>query len=229
MYLRLPRVIAELFERWLRSPSGRSGVMDLGVYTPSLRMRYQGLHPSESLGISGRGWQRQRTPLYGAPHFTIPSKRILVPRGLRFRYRNEKDLPIYTPSVSLRAPRSLRKYRALGVPVPSRELIIRRPNYRRPEGNRRRKDNKPGGLASGYRRLLALISLTYGNYTEFMELVHAYQNNQYDPAGFATAVAINEGVDIAYGTRARFLRDHLYNSGVWPFPVGYQLLSRLWR
>lgn len=83
-------------------------------------------------------------------------------------------------------------------------------------------------MPHGYRRLLSLANRTYGRASEYLELTDAFAANP-DPAQLVTALAINEAIDRIYGTRARLLKRHVYRSGYWPFPVGFDTLSRIWR
>lgn len=70
---------------------------------------------------------------------------------------------------------------------------------------------------------------TYGSYTEYLDFLSAFQHNN-TPIGIATALALNEVVDQAYGRKAKVVRDRIYrNPNLWRFPVGYETLSRLWR
>lgn len=100
------------------------------------------------------------------------------------------------------------------------------PSGPRPESSRRRKDAK---LNFGFNRLYQLVSRVYGPYTEYLDFLSAFQNN-YSPLQTATALAMNEAIDRAYGAEAQYLKKNIYqNPDIWRLPVGFGVLSRLWR
>ncbi len=120
------------------------------------------------------------------------------------------------------------------MPVPAYEMLIRSAPTRfggrtrgpAPEQYRRRHDAK---LDFGYNRLLGFINRTYGNYDEYVEFLHAWQQNfMYGPIAVATALGLNEATDRAFGWRAKQLKKG-YRAVDWRFPVGFDTLSRIWR
>lgn len=94
-----------------------------------------------------------------------------------------------------------------------------------PEGSRRRHDSKVPGA---YNRLLAFTNRTYGPISEYGDFVSAFYGNAGDSFAIATALALENAIDYAYGSRARFLKTHVYGT-YWNLPIGYDALSRLWR
>lgn len=231
----LPRALSRYATRLLRNASRTSRPIGLGRYTPSYRS------PASSASELGRysqrrhDWNRTTIPLYGSPRVNIPVAPVLVPGRIQFEWENAHELPLNLPNISFRPPRSSRRYAAIQAPTPQYEMLLRVPPRRfagasrlPPEPNRRRHDAK---LNFGLNRLYRLMHRTYGNYTEYMEFLHAFQNNwQAGPLAVATALSLNEGIDRAYGARGRFLRDRIYRDpDLWQLPVGYDTLSRLWR
>lgn len=216
---------ADLAIRLLRSASRNSEPLRLARFRPHLAMYYQDSRYLRSLDpYPGRiAKSRTRLPLYGFSGRTTPGVRVTVPAGTTFVYPNEQDLPYFLPSVSIRAVRSRRFYTRLGLPTPRVEIISGGPPSRfRPEANRRRKDQK---IDYGYRRILSAINRTYGRYDEFAEFTDTYWQNAHDPAQLFTALALNEAVDVAYGNRARLLRENLYSRPEYKLPIGIDALN----
>ena len=92
----------------------------------------------------------------------------------------------------------------------------------RDEGNRQRRDTK----ARRYKQLLRLVNRTYGTYTEAQEVAFAWQNSA-NVSDFVETLAVNEGIDRLYGTRARLERKFI-NQPL-RLPVGYRALRSIWR
>ena len=92
----------------------------------------------------------------------------------------------------------------------------------RDEGNRKRKDTK----ARRYKQLLRFVNRTYGRYTEAEEVAFAW-NNTTNVSDFVEALAVNEGIDRLYGTRAK-LEKKLINQPL-RLPVGYRAIRSIWR
>ncbi len=178
-------------------------------------------------------WNRKRLPLYGSPSLTIPVSRVIVPAGLSFIWDNASELPQTIPSYTLAETRNRNYYQRAEVPVPSHELIAHTAPPRTggrtrgppPEQHRRRHDAKTD---YGLNRLYRLNHMLHSA-DEYLEVLHAFQNN-HTPMAIATALAMNQAIDVAYGRRGRFLRDKIYrNPEYWTLPVGYDTLSRIWR
>lgn len=176
-------------------------------------------------GLTDVNWMRSVRPLFGKHRLPIPVRRVAVPPTLRFKY----DKPVqHWPdiAVSLRPVRARRIAGSLKTHGESHRLMVRRASPLRPERHRRRHDQKvPGGL----RRLYSAVNRTWGPLSEAVEVQHAFQANSQDPAAFLTALALNEAVDRAYGARARALKKYVYNTRIWPFPIGIDLASRMWQ
>lgn len=230
-----PKPLEGLARSLLRQQSRRSAALRLGTFSPTGRMSYyRAYNPSAGRTYySGRhDWNRITVPQYGSLSRTIPGAEIIVPAGMRFSWENYSDLPTYLPSIKLAPTRKSTFYERNGLPLPDWEMQIATAPPRLsgssrlpPEFARRRHDSK---VPFFYNRFLSILNRTYGPYTEFMEFNTALQMAR-SPVEFATIMALNQAIDIAYGRRARFLKQKVYNSGKWPFPVGYDALSRLWR
>lgn len=224
-----PRV-RSLANRLLRRSLRTSRPISLGRYDPRLLRSFPGYGYSVRPGY--RVPRAQNTillPVYGSQSLITRAKPVTVPGTIRFAWENPHELPQYLPSLTLRPTRNIGKYKSARLPVPLSELSLRAggipPSGRfRPEFNRRRQDAK---LNIGYNRLLRFVNQTYGNYTELLELWDAIGRNQ-GLLNIGTALALNQAVDVAYGARAGYLRDHLYRDN-WRLPVGFDTLSRLWR
>ena len=102
-----------------------------------------------------------------------------------------------------------------------RIMQSKRARYR-DEGNRQRRDTK----ARRYKQLLRFVNRTYGTYTEAQEVAFAWKNTT-NVSDFVEALAINEGIDRLYGTRARLERKFI-NEPL-RLPVGYRALRSIWR
>lgn len=228
-----------LLRRLWRTPSSSSELLvELGeaARLSSSAMPLEGL--STGLGQEGTGWQlarrwnyqRERVPLFSSPRLPIHSETVEVPRSVRFRYSNESS--VLLPEARLRYLEYddplVQRAAAYGLRPTAELQISRQPGAARgrPEENRRRRDSKVPGF---YSRGLALVNRTYGPYSEFAEVQHAFQEHGADFDRLVTALAVNEAVDRLYGARAKFLRERVYSSRLYPFPVGYDMLSRLWR
>jgi hypothetical protein len=92
----------------------------------------------------------------------------------------------------------------------------------RDEGNRKRKDTK----ARRYKQLLRFVNRTYGSYTEAEEVAFAW-NNTSNVSDFVEALAVNEGIDRLYGTRAKL--EKKYINQPLRLPVGYRAIRSIWR
>ena len=231
----LPQLVARAFQAWLRTQSGRSGTLRLGRFTQ------RSAFPSRaSVSSAGRGyyrsrhnWSRTKLPVYGSTALSIPAVAVTVPAGLNFIWENPLDLPDALPQITLRPIRRIADYQNAGFPIPPYELISSIPLQRgygrgpaRPEATRRRHDAK---LDFGLNRLYVLANKTLHPITEFLEFQDAFRYNN-NPFAVATALAINQAMDVAAGTRGRLLRDKIYrNPDLWRLPVGYDTLSRIWR
>ena len=102
-----------------------------------------------------------------------------------------------------------------------RIMQSKRARYR-DEGNRKRKDTK----ARRYKQLLRFVNRTYGRYTEAEEVAFAWDNTS-NVSDFVEALAVNEGIDRLYGTRAKL--EKKYINQPLNLPVGYRALRSLWR
>mgnify|MGYP000048451992 CR=1 FL=1 len=102
-----------------------------------------------------------------------------------------------------------------------RIMQSKRARYR-DEGNRPRKDTK----ARRYKQLLRFVNRTYGQYTEAQEVAWAW-NNTSNVSDFVEALAVNEGIDRLYGTRAQL--EKKYINQPLNLPVGYRALRSIWR
>lgn len=91
-----------------------------------------------------------------------------------------------------------------------------KPRHRRPETNRRRHDQKVPGFIDQY---YALQRAAHSP-DEYIEILSAFQNNPGDPFKIATALAINNAVDYAYGTRAQLLKSNVYKQSWYRLPAG---------
>ena len=102
-----------------------------------------------------------------------------------------------------------------------RIMQSKRARYR-DEGNRQRRDTK----ARRYKQLLRFVNRTYGRYTEAAEVAFAW-NNTSNVSDFVEALAVNEGIDRLYGSRAKL--EKKYINQPLRLPVGYRALRSIWR
>ena len=230
----LPRYLIPYASRLFATQRGRSGpLLRMGRFTPTLSSAYR----ASSYSVVGRysrarhNWNRIKIPLYGSPLVNIPGQRVLVPAGTQFVWSNPDELYEDLPQISFRPMRGTAAYGRLSLPSPGYEMVVRKPPARgygrkRPEATRRRKDAK---LDFGINRLYALVNRTYGRADEYLDFISAFQNNR-TPLAVATQLAINEAVDYSYGARAQALRKNIYsNPDYWRLPVGFDVISRIWR
>ncbi len=210
--------------------------MSLGRYAAlrsRARSRDYAYLAGQTLFLPRNNWNRIKLPVYGSVAVSTPGTFVTVPRGLSFEYDNPDALPGILPNITLRPTRSSRLYAAIQAPTPAYELSLSTPPDRTArstgppaEAQRRRKDAK---LDFGLNRFRALANRGLNPLTEFLEFQDATRFNS-TPLGLATALAINQGIDVYYGRRAILLRDNIYrNPNLWRLPVGYETLSRLWR
>lgn len=223
--LLVPTKLRKLYSALFAEFTKRSRAIPLGRFTPNASVFSRQFDMLEDPAVKLHSWNRRTIPLLDGGLIRPGVTRIAVPGRLAFEFLNENELPKLSPHVTIRSPRG--RYSGTG----ARALLsIRRPNQRRPERHRRRQDQKSN---TGYRRLLTLVNRTYGPISEYLELIVAYDlahsEGYFDAERFITLVAINEAIDRIYAKRARLLKRHVYQSGYWPFPVGYDTLSRLWR
>lgn len=167
-------------------------------------------------------------PLYSIPKLASFAEEIELPLWLDdvLRYVNEDQFYGEFPNVQFRPWRNTRLSDLLafnGFPRPDFGMFVSGSNPMRPEGNRRRFDSKPGGRA--WRRVLAVVNRTYGEADEYNDLIEAFTLNVGNPFAIASAITVNQIVDSAFGIRSRLLRRHVYSSGYWPFPYGYDTLG----
>lgn len=231
MILRLPLPIARAFLDW--SGKARRSYVKPPLYVPKPQ-RFADWHSLDSRSLAESGphyrheWRRRTLPLYGKQPSVTSSALVEVPPWLRFKFVDETpdDFPEIMPLISLRpiGHRGDTRYPALNQGTYLLQSRALRPD--RDERHRRRMDQKPG--VKYYRRGLRLYNRTVGTASEYMEIHDAFRNSQGDPAKLLTALAINEGIDRLYGARAD-LYNRVHRSGYWPFPIGIQAMSRLWR
>lgn len=221
---RATRFIGSLSRR-----SARNAPIHLPPYQPLIRPLYQPLTTSANQGRYQRlDWARIIAPMYGYDVLSIPAAPVDVPRDLQFQYPNEGALPYDLPQIYLRATRSPGYYEGVGIQPPPFELVVSRAKPRRrgrPPENTRRFDDKVG---YGYRRFLTGINRTLGTASEFAEFTAAFALNLNDPLKAFTALALNQAIDTAYGTRARFLRNEVYSHPAYRLPVGIDALTNRW-
>lgn len=231
--VRLFRPIAEAFSELLEQWRLTREPLQMGPYRlldldEAWKLRVASAEARGALPPSTRwDWKRKRYPIYTDAGFLADSVTVDVPNAMRFRFSS--NVPHRMPQVMIArtGPSSPTGRRASlkGLPRPSMVMSVTYPpQHKRPEENRRRKDQKVPGF---YERGLQLVNRTWGPVSEGLEVYHAFSNNPANMDAVVTALAINEAVDRAYGYRAELLR-RFYRSGYWPFPVGYDMLSRLW-
>lgn len=142
--------------------------------------------------------------------------------------------PATLPQIRLAPPGTYRRYDAFVGARPELEITVSVPPPRlyeeyaklRAEEHRRRHDDK---IPQFYNRTLAFLNRDIGPLTEYAETAAIIWNNRNSLAGIFTGLALENWVDFTYGTLARARKRHLYDKGYWPFPVGYDTASRLWR
>jgi len=227
----LPRVLIPLVRPLLRSSSRRSMPISLGMYQARrtgsyqayrasvLRSRYRGRHD----------WQRTRLPVYGSFGLTIPSAYVIVPDSLRFAYSNPYDLPVQLPQIRIAQTRNRGFYERYEIPFPDYEIVASTAPPRQagtggipPEGNRPRHDSKVPGF---YNRFNAFVTRTYGTVSEVGDFSSAVINNLPDPIAVSTALALERAIDVAYGRRAKLLKEHVYGK-YWNLPFGIDFARR---
>ena len=76
----------------------------------------------------------------------------------------------------------------------------------------------------GFNRFHSFVTRTYGRYSEFEDFAMAFLNNPNDPWGAATALALNQAIDVSFGVRARLLKKHVYQKQFYRLPVGIDTL-----
>lgn len=228
----VPEAIGVLWRRLLGRAYRSSRAVNLGRLSIPWRYRLaRGRRlPASSVlppGLVGVG-APVVVPLFGTPNFEFSVAEESWPEWLGTWYDNEYEFPgdFAFPEVAFRPWRNsgiADALRALGALVPVFGMHISGGNPRRPEGNRRRFDTKVFG-ADEWRRVLQLVNRSYGSFSELAEVNAAFQLNPGNPAAIVAALAINQAVDVAYGVRARELRNRLYSSAYWRLPVGYDTL-----
>ena len=102
-----------------------------------------------------------------------------------------------------------------------RIMQSKRARYR-DEGNRQRRDKK----ARRYKQLLRFVNRTYGRFTEAEEVAFAWKHST-NVSDFVETLAVNEGIDRLYGSRARLERKFINRP--LRLPVGYRALRSIWR
>ncbi len=175
-------------------------------------------------------WKRIKVPLYGLGRTSIRTSSLTVPlAGTSFTWADYANLPANLPAISFRPPRTNAPYGRLNLRPPPYEMVIRTPPRgpgRTPEFHRRRKDQK---IPYGVQRIYTLMHKALDEPSEWLEFMSTFWANFPDPAAITTALALNQAVDYAYGTRAQALKKHLYSHDLYTLPVGLDTLSRLWR
>lgn len=226
----LPRLIAERLRRLLKQSWQIYGEPVLTLPSPaSYRLPFLASMDLANAGPFYRhDWRRKTLPLYGKHVLPISREPVELPKSLKFRFDDDENALRRNPelpAISLRpvAHRGDTRIPALGQGTYLLQARVNHP--RRPEANRRRKDQK---VPHFYRRGLRLYNRTFGEAGEYLEAIDAFRYAKGDPALFLTGLAVNEAVDRIYGTRAKVYQK-LYDSGYWPFPVGISAMSRLWR
>lgn len=235
----VPVSIARQSARLLRSASRKPGPLTLrlpsrtrGPYTNFYRAYSPWGDPSRSPGLYS--WNRRRLPLYGTAAFTIPVERLELPDDIAWEM--EGPLPEYLPQLSLQYLRNTRVYDGwITNQSPDMELQVRFPPPRswrsvhgapRAEPVRARMDNKRKSL---YPALLSAINRSYGTLTEYGDLLAAAHYSHGSPTVFLHNLAMNEAVDRAYGTRARYLREKVYRQNWYRLPIGLDAIGTLGR
>jgi hypothetical protein len=132
-----------------------------------------------------------------------------VMAGTHYNF-NKNDLPINVDPITLEQRGNV-----------LRIMQSKKARYR-DEGNRQRRDTK----ARRYKQLLRFVNRTYGRYTEAAEVAFAW-NNTSNVSDFVEALAVNEGIDRLYGSRAKL--EKKYINQPLRLPVGYRALRSIWR
>lgn len=231
--VRVAEPVAKWYSRYYGSALVASGLMSLGEFSqnvlPLADLQPLDFLPEYSVETGAEpSPMALRLPMYGAPRLPIPSVTVDVPGHIGFEWENQEDTPVILPQVSLEPSRRhtglVERLQSRKMPVPATVMVYKPPSQREP--NRRRQDQKVPGF---YSRALALVNRTYGPVSEYLEVLHAFQQNPSDLDALVTALALNQAYDYQVGRQQRFLKETVYRSGYWPFPVGYSALSRLWR
>lgn len=224
--VRVAPAVARGFRALSARASANSAPIRLGRYTRFWEMRRRSpvsaaldeaeerldrLRLAQSSRLSATG--------FGVAPWQTPSEIVAVPGSLQFEWENAPEL---MPSVSVVHRPLASSYYPQG-----QWSVIQRPPDER-EMNRPRKDVKVWSSPT-YNRMLAITNKTWGPLSEWMEFQDAFAHNYPSMEHVATALAVNQAVDYAFGVRASFLKKRVYHSGYWPLPVGYDMLSRLWR
>lgn len=174
---------------------------------------------------------RTRLPVLGLRGSIIDTVPVVGPHWSALRFPRPGPLPAVLPKIVFSSPRSPQYYEAFGiVPYPEYEAVFSLPELNQDrqtlrEANRKRQDSKEPNRF--YNRSLSWFTRNFGRYTEYLDFVQALYYSGGNPYLAATNLAINEAIDIAAGTQARFLRDNVYRKAAWPFPVGWPVLSRV--
>lgn len=223
----VPQFIASYVRRLLANALRSSRLISLGRFSPAWRYPYPA---SRSLGTLTRyyaryGWNRRRLPLYSSFGRSIPVARVVVPAGITYTWSNPDQRYPILPQITLARARATSPYRRLGLLAPDFELqAMWPPQHKRPEWSRRRHDSKVPGW---YNELLTFANRFYGPVSELGDLYAAIFNNLGSFPGILNALALERAVDIAFGARARFLKEHVYGS-YWNLPFGLDTTTRLW-
>lgn len=224
MFVYIPTPYALLWRELLKQLRGMPP--KLRRPTPRPGLRYLGLVDLEDPAEGLRSWQRSKLLLPTSPVLRTNSGFTAVRLPRKFANDFDHEYPRHLPFVTVRRARHSEILDGRNRALPGAVLTTRRPNERRPERNRRRFDEK---IPAGFRRVYALANRTINRPSEYLEVLEAWNTSGGDLQRFAGTLAINEAIDLAYGARARFLKEKVYGSALWTLPVGWDTLSRLWR
>lgn len=237
MRVRVAPLIAEAYMDLLGAQSVSSATLLLPPLESSTSMTFQGLDFSEEerdleKPIIGhqryrRNWNRRTLPIFSTIGYSLPSVTIDVPKTLRIERQGRK--PRFMPQVRIGPWRNRTIARRLGkynITAPDYKLAMTLSPYTTAEPNRPRRDNKIFS-SNMYNAALSFVNRTYGTIDEFLEFQQAITQNYGNPEATALALAINEGTDYTYGMRGRLLKS-VYQSGYWPFPVGFDTFRRIY-
>lgn len=230
----VPIVFRSTARRLLSRPYYRSGRLTLPL-GPTRRgpftSFYRDWSPSVARASTAGRWQWNRgiLPLYGLTDFNVPVEYVELPDIVEFTW--DDPTPSYLPQISFGQVRGPGRYLTQGMPIPDAELQLTFPPGRGgpplpPEENRRRRDDKIPGW---YGAALSVINRTYGELDEYGDVISAVRASGGSPVGFLANIGFNEAVDRYYGSRAKYLRRHIYSQPFYRLPVGLDALSRLWR
>lgn len=228
--VRVPRAVGE----WFSDSFGARGArlprsLKMGRYLRPASPELPTLGPVVAGATAMRHtFQRHTLPIYTGFRLETRSVEIELPGRIEFEWSNPEAIPYgYRIAIHPAHRYSTQNEWSAKMGMPQLQSVVTGsvPPRDNRERNRRRHDDK---VPASYMRMLALANRTYGPVSEYLEVVDAWQNNMGRPDAFVAALALNQAADRAIGERESWVRKNVYQSGYWPFPVGYSALRNRW-